>query len=46
MLSRKLSYRNLSSHDGTWTYQGLIDDVRLYDRALNVREVRKIFNLK
>ena len=33
-------------YDGTWTYQGLIDDVRLYDRALNEREVRKIYQLK
>jgi hypothetical protein len=31
-------------YDGTWAYRGLIDDVRIYDRALTADEVREVFN--
>ncbi len=30
-------------HDGSWTYKGLIDDVRLYDHALSASEVRRLY---
>jgi hypothetical protein len=30
-------------YDGTWTYQGLIDDVRLFNRALTPAEVRRLY---
>ena len=31
-------------YDGSWTYQGLIQDVRIFDRALTPAEVRKLYN--
>lgn len=31
-------------YDGTWTYEGLIEDVRIFDRALTPAEVRKLYN--
>jgi hypothetical protein len=31
-------------YDGTWTYRGLIEDVRIFDRALTPAEVRKLYN--
>ncbi|HUC85733.1 MAG TPA: LamG-like jellyroll fold domain-containing protein [Candidatus Acidoferrales bacterium] len=30
-------------YDGSWSYQGLIDDVRLFDRALTPTEVHKFY---
>lgn len=30
-------------YDGTWPYQGLIEDVRVYDRALTADEVQKLY---
>ena len=30
-------------YDGTWTYQGLIADVRIYDRALSASEIQAIY---
>jgi hypothetical protein len=30
-------------YDGTWTYRGLVDDVRIYDRALSDSEIQAIF---
>jgi hypothetical protein len=29
--------------DGSWSYRGLIEDVRLYDRALSLSEVQEIY---
>jgi hypothetical protein len=31
-------------YDGSWTYRGLIEDVRIFDRALTPAEVRKLYN--
>jgi hypothetical protein len=31
-------------YDGSWSYQGLIQDVRIFDRALTPAEVRKLYN--
>jgi hypothetical protein len=31
-------------YDGNWSYQGLIDDVRIFDRALTSHEVQKLYN--
>jgi hypothetical protein len=30
-------------YDGSWTYRGLVEDVRIYDRALSDSEIRAIF---
>jgi hypothetical protein len=30
-------------YDGSWSYQGLIEDVRIYDRALKEDEVKQIY---
>ena len=30
-------------YDGTWTYQGLVEDVRIYDRALSESEIAAIY---
>lgn len=30
-------------YDGTWAYQGLIDDVRIFSRALTPAEVRRLY---
>ena len=30
-------------YDGTWNYQGLIDDVRIFNHALTPAEVRKLY---
>ena len=30
-------------YDGTWTYQGLVEDVRVYDRALSDSEIAAIY---
>jgi hypothetical protein len=31
-------------YDGSWTYRGLIEDVRIFDRALTPAEIRKLYN--
>ena len=31
-------------YDGTWTYQGLLNDVRIYDSALTADDVQMIYN--
>lgn len=31
-------------YDGSWPYQGLIQDVRIFDRALTPADVRQIYN--
>ena len=33
-----------SRYDGTWAYRGLVQDVRIYDRALSAFEVEDIYN--
>jgi hypothetical protein len=30
-------------YDGTWSYRGLIEDVRIYDRALPAPEIQAIY---
>jgi hypothetical protein len=30
-------------YDGTWTYRGLVEDVRIYDRALSAPEIQAIY---
>ena len=30
-------------YDGTWTYRGLVEDVRIYDRALSAAEIQTIY---
>ena len=30
-------------YDGTWGYQGLVEDVRIYDRALSASEIQAIY---
>ncbi|HEY5041324.1 MAG TPA: LamG domain-containing protein [Verrucomicrobiae bacterium] len=30
-------------YDGTWTYEGLVEDVRIYDRALSASEIQAIY---
>ena len=30
-------------YNGSWSYQGLIQDVRIYDRALKAEEVRSLY---
>jgi hypothetical protein len=30
-------------YDGSWGYRGLVEDVRIYDRALSVSEIQAIY---
>lgn len=33
-------------YDGTWSYRGLVEDVRIYDRALSASEIQAIYTEK
>lgn len=44
MLSRLASAS--AGHAGSWSYRGLVNDVRIYDGALNEEDIKKIYQEK
>ena len=43
-LTRARQYVGRSNWGNNWYFQGMMDDLRLYDRALSLEEVETIFN--